>query len=235
MAYTVKLHKFEGPLDLLLFLIRKDEVDIYDIPISNITVQYLEYLDVMQSLDLEIASDYILMAATLMRIKAQMLLPKPDLEEDIEDPRNEIVNRLLEYQKYKEIAVSLAKMEDEQRDYYSRSFFYFDDNGFEDTVVQSSNVSLFDLIATFKKVIDRANQKSYHDVNEVEISVEEQVVYLIEQLSMKGEALFVDLISEFKNRVVIIATFLAILELIRRGTIIVRQSSPFGEIWIYKV
>ncbi len=235
MAYTVKLHKFEGPLDLLLFLIRKNEVDIYDIPITIITSQYLEYINIMRTLDLDIASEYILMAATLMRIKAQMLLPKPEVEEEVEDPRKEIVARLLEYQQYKELAQSLAKMEDQQRHFYPRTFFYLDDNGFEETVSQSSNVSLFDLISTFKEVLDRASQKSYHDVDEVEVSVDEQISYLIDRLDLKGEALFIDLIAHFTNRVVIIATFLAILELVRRGAIVVRQSSQFGEIWIYKV
>lgn len=234
MAYTVKLHTFEGPLDLLLFLIRKNEVDIYDIPITEITIQYLEYLDLMQSLDLEIASDFILMAATLMRIKAQMLLPQPELEEELEDPRKEIVDRLLEYQKYKEIAQGLAELEDHQRDFYPRSSFHLEGNGFEEEVVRCSEVSLFDLIATFKQVMDRARQQSYHNIREVEISVDEQIAYVSEQLTIKEEALFIDLISEFKSRVVIIATFLAILELIRRGTIVVRQTSPFGEIWIYK-
>jgi segregation and condensation protein A len=235
MAYTVKLNKFEGPLDLLLFLIKKNEVDIYDIPITTITAQYLEYLDIIQSLDLEIASDFILMAATLMRIKAQMLLPQPELEEEFEDPRKEIVERLIEYKKYKELAKGLAEMEDNQRHFFPRTFFYLEDNGFEDSVLHASNVSLFDLIAVFKEVIERASHKSYHNVAEVEISIDEQITYLLDQLALKGEALFIDLISDFKNRVVIIATFLAILELIRRGLIIVRQSSPFGEIWIYKV
>ena len=235
MAYTVKLNKFEGPLDLLLFLIKKNEVDIYDIPITTITAQYLEYLDIMQSFDLEIASDFILMAATLMRIKAQMLLPQPELEEEFEDPRKEIVDRLIEYKKYKEFAKGLAEMEDNQRHFFPRTFFYLDDNGFEETVLQESNVSLFDLIAAFKMVMERASKKSYHDIAEVEITIDEQITYLLDQLSLKGEALFVDLISDFKSRIVIIATFLAILELIRRGLIIVRQSLPFGEIWIYKV
>ena len=235
MAYTVKLQKFEGPLDLLLFLIRKHEVDIYDIPIAEITTQYLEYIEIMKALDLEVASEYILMAATLMRIKAAMLLPRPELEEEEEDPRKEIIEKLLEYQKFKEVASSLAELEDKQRDYYPRSYFSFEGNGFEEESHSSENVSLYDLIACFKEVLKKTTDKSYHDILETEISIEEQVDYLLDQIEMKRQVLFIDLISSFTNRILIVATFLAVLELMKRKIIVVRQSSPFGEIWIYKV
>ncbi|MCI0447359.1 segregation/condensation protein A, partial [bacterium] len=125
MPYRVKLEAFEGPLDLLLFLIKKSEVDIYDIPIADITQQYLEYLEIITQLDLEGAGDFILVAATLIRIKAQMLLPKPPLEEgeEEEDPRAELVRRLLEYQRFKEVAVQMSDLENHQRLLFPRAFF----------------------------------------------------------------------------------------------------------------
>ena len=129
MPYKVKLESFEGPLDLLLYLIKKNEVDIYDIPISKITRQYLEYIEIIQLLDLEAASDFILMAATLMRIKAQMLLPKPSIEEevqDVEDPRQELVYRLLEYKRFKDVAAELGEKEEIARKQFPRGGFKFE-------------------------------------------------------------------------------------------------------------
>ncbi|MFX0141547.1 MAG: segregation and condensation protein A, partial [Candidatus Hodarchaeota archaeon] len=159
MSYRVKLHTFEGPLDLLLFLIRKNEVDIYDIPIADITKQYLEYLEIIQILDLDFAGDFIILAATLIRIKLQTLLPKPQLdedEEDIIDPRLELVTRLLEYKRFKEIAHKLHDLEDGQFGIYPRAFFEFNrDERVEEEVTLSEDVSLFSLIQVFKQIIDR--------------------------------------------------------------------------------
>src|SRR5262245_11315877 len=158
MAYRVKLRTFEGPLDLLLFLIKKEEVDIYDIPIAEITRQYLEYLEILTLLDLESAGDFILVAATLIRIKAQLLLPRnpEEQEEEEEDPRQELVRRLLEYQQYKEVALQLGQFEFRERDYFGLGFRNYD---FSDEPPDyseiSGQVSLFDLMAAFKRVLMR--------------------------------------------------------------------------------
>ncbi|NOZ55874.1 MAG: segregation/condensation protein A [Calditrichaeota bacterium] len=236
MPYKVQLENFEGPLDLLLYLIRKNEVDIYDIPIAEITRQYLEYLDVIQHLDLDRASEFILMAATLIRIKAQMLLPRPELEEDeeYEDPRQELVQKLLEYQRFKTVAEALAERETEHRDLLPRSFFYFEGNG-HDSEPPAPSVSLFDLIAVFKEVMQRAPERDYHAVQPLPVTVEEQIEYVVDYLAERGHALFADLIRELPDRLTMVVTFVAILELIRRGAVQVRQASPFGEIWIQKV
>src|SRR5512136_2432208 len=141
MAYKVKLESFEGPLDLLLFLIKKNEVDIYNIPVATITQQYLEYLEIIQLLDLESASDFIFMAATLMRIKAQMLLPKPSIDEEdeaVEDPRRELVYRLLEYKRFKDAAMGLAEKEDQARQLYPRGTFAIERAGLEEEMLASS-------------------------------------------------------------------------------------------------
>ncbi len=235
MSYRVQLQNFEGPLDLLLHLIRKNEVDIYDIPIAEITRQYLEYLAVIEMLDLDRASDFILMAATLIRIKAQMLLPRPEgEEEEYEDPRQELVQKLLEYQRFKPVAEELAAREVQHRDLYPRSFFHVEGNG-HDEEDAGSRASLFDLIAVFKEVMARAPERDYHAVAPPPVSVEEQMDYVLDYLGARGHALFADLIRELPDRLTMVVTFVALLELIRRGMIVARQASPFGEIWIQRV
>ncbi|MDZ7372532.1 MAG: segregation/condensation protein A [candidate division KSB1 bacterium] len=237
MSYRVQLESFEGPLDLLLHLIRKNEVDIYDIPIAEITRQYLEYLAVIEMLDLDRASDFILMAATLIRIKAQMLLPRPagEEEEEYEDPRLELVQKLLEYQRYQPVAQELAEREAQHRDLYPRSFFYLEGDGQDQDQEGPRRVSLFDLIAAFREVMAKAPARDYHAVTVVPVSVEEQMEYVLTYLAGRGQALFADLIRTLPDRLTMVVTFVALLELIRRGTIQVRQASPFGEIWIQKV
>lgn len=234
MPYTVRLQKFEGPLELLLFLIRKNEVDIFDIPIAEITAQYLRYLDLMRYLDIDVAGEFVLMAARLMHIKAQMLLPRPEaLEEEVEDPRTELVLRLLEYQKYKQVAVGLAELEERQRDHYPRLQIACDGDGYAEEEWDAHEASLYDLVAAFSVVLERTSQVTYHEIREAEASVDEQIAYILDYVHRHGEALFADLISGLESKMVMIATFLALLELIRRGAVVVRQSAPFAEIWIY--
>ena len=236
MSYRVRLENFEGPLDLLLFLIRKNEVDIYDIPIADITKQFLEYLEIIKIFDLESASDFILLAATLIRIKIQMLLPRPQLtddEEDIVDPRMELVTKILEYKRFKEVAHKLHDLEDKQREVYPRAFFEFnkdESEGEDETITQ--DVSLFSLIHAFKQVIDRIPQETFHEVKDIEVSTEEQIQFIIDFLRSDKQISFVELISQFNNKIIMIVTFIALLELIKRNQVIVKQAVPFGEIWI---
>ncbi|MCR4437561.1 MAG: segregation/condensation protein A [bacterium] len=234
MSYTVCLQKFEGPLELLLFLIRKNEVDIFDIPIAEITAQYLQYLDLMRYLDIDLAGEFIFMAARLMHIKAQMLLPRPEeLEEEQEDPRAELVQRLLEYQKYKQVAVGLSELEERERDHFPRLQVALDRDGYAEEEWDAQEVSLYDLVAAFSVLLERASSVTYHEIREAEASVDEQITYILDYLHTHGEALFADLIAGLESKLVMIATFLALLELMRRGAVVVRQSAPFAEIWIY--
>ena len=233
MAYRVKLRNFEGPLDLLLFLIKKNEVDIYDIPISEITRQYLEYVEIIKLLDLDGASEFILLAATLIRIKAKMLLPRPELEDEDEivDPRFELVTRLLEYKRFKEVAHKLADFEERRRQIYNRgSVEEFEPT--EEPFDLGENVNLFTLIATFKQVLDRLPKVTYHEVIDIKISMEEQIDYVLEQLAVAKSISFYDLMMQIGDRLRIVVTFIALLELVKRGEIKLRQSVPFGEIWI---
>ncbi|MCG3121110.1 MAG: Segregation and condensation protein A [bacterium] len=239
MAYRVKLTNFEGPLDLLLFLIKKSEVDIYDIPIASITQQYLEYVAILQMLDLEGAGDFILLAATLIRIKAQMLLPKsPESEEEEEeDPRQELVRRLLEYQRYKEVAENLFVFEANERFLYARGHFdlNFDDHDFSDWVDYSKGeVSLFDLMAVFKQVLMRVPKDIQHTVERIPIGVEDQIEYLQQELQIRKQLLFIAVLQKLPSKIYMIVTFIALLEMIRRGLVSATQSGPYGEIWINK-
>jgi segregation and condensation protein A len=237
MAYRVKLRTFEGPLDLLLFLIKKEEVDIYDIPIAEITRQYLEYLDILTMLDLEGAGDFILVAATLIRIKAQLLLPRnpEEQEEEEEDPRQELVRRLLEYQQYKEVALQLGQFEFRERDFFGLGYrdYDFSDEP-PDYSELSGQVSLFDLMAAFKRVLMRVPKEGQHRIEQIPVTVEDQIDYILQELQVSHQLLFVALLQKLPSKVYIIVTFLALLEMMRRGAISATQSSPFGEIWIQK-
>ena len=234
--YGVKLDLFEGPLDLLLFLIRKDEIDIYDIPIATITRQFLDYVELIQTLDLEQAGDFVVMAATLMKIKSRMLLPLPPSDdEEAEDPREELVRRLLEYQRFKEAA---SWLEDQQEAY--RDFFYrgaalenLDEVASSEEDEALRPLTLFELLAAFKQAMIDAPKVSYHEVGGVEVTSEERADFIMHVLSRRERASFVDLVSGLP-RIVLIVTFIALLELVRSQRIVARQAGQAGEVWIYK-
>jgi len=235
MPYRVKLDIFEGPFDLLLFLIRKHEVDIYDIPIHDITNQFLEYLDLMKILDLEIAGEFIEMVAVLMNIKAKMLLPKPVLgdDEEAEDPRTELVERLLEYKKFKEAAEDIRVYENRRRRLFSRKYF----PPIKDRIEVSQeeylqDVTLFDLLLAFKKALNNMPKVTYHEVKKIEVTVEEQSHFIMSKFTEKKMLLFSELVKQFKDRIVIIVTFLALLDLIRLKRVNVKQYQNFEDIQI---
>ncbi len=234
MAYRIKLDNFEGPLDLLLFLIKKNEVDIYDIPIAEITAQYLEYVEIIKLLDLESAGEFILLAATLIRIKAKMLLPRPqsDEEEEIIDPRMELVSRLLEYKRFKELAVKLSDLEDEQSKVFPRGYYDDYEPATEGEIELGEDVTFFSLISAFKQVLDRLPKETFHHVELIQTSLEEQIDYILSRLVVGKQITFVELVSHVRDRIIIVVTFMAMLELIKRGDLITRQSKAFGEIWI---
>ncbi len=221
--YRVQLKNFEGPLDLLLFFIKRDELDIYDIPISYITGQYLEYMHLMEELDLEIASEFILMASMLMAIKAKMMLPRENeefLELDESDPRYELVQSLLEYKRYKEMSVKMADIDEEARKRYLRGYPAADNVEQQATGEALKDVSLFDLISAFRKVLtDIERSKVVHRVSKVETTIEEQVVFVLDKLAQKDRQSFKEICQSITNRVVIVVTFLAILEMIKEQQI----------------
>jgi len=227
----IKLEVFEGPLDLLLYLIRKEEIDIYDIPIAKITQQYLEYLEFMKLLDLNIAGEFILMAATLMHIKSKMLLP-PDpnevKEEEEVDPRLELVQKLLEYKKFKEAAGQLLEMGIRQKDVFARSVVYH----IEDDSKPCFEASLFDLITAFNKILKDIPKDVFYEVIKDEFTVEGKMHDIFHLLVNKPLILFSDLFSNAKSKFEVVTIFLAVLELIRLKEIVAIQDRLFAEIKI---
>lgn len=236
MPYRVQLEKFEGPLDLLLFLIRKSEVDIYDIPIAEITKQYLAYLEILEFLDLENAGEFILMAATLIRIKVKMLLPRPETEEDeVDDPRQELVQRLLEYQSFKEVASHLDDLEDSQSHFYPRQNYSFEKEEAPEEEEPGRDVSMFDLMAAFVEILKRAPTIAQHTIERIPVTIEEQSAYILGYLEKRETVLFTELMTQIKERIVLIVTFVAILDLVRNKRLLLSQNQPFAEIWLKKV
>jgi len=238
MAYQVQLENFEGPLDLLLFLLQEHEIDIYDIPVALITHQYLEYLELLKLLDLEMGGDYILMAATLIRIKSKMLLPRRLAEEATEeiDPRQELVQRLLEYRRYKEAAHVLGNQEDEQIDIFyrpaSENWEDITDDMEELDIGLTKNLNLWDLLQSFKKVIDRVDNTFDRTIEREAITVEDRMDDIMRQLHNQDGLFFNDLFNEV-TRPIIIGMFLALLELIRTRKIAFEQTDNIGEIWLF--
>ncbi len=231
-AYKVKLSQFEGPLDLLLHLIRRDKINIYDIPISHITSEYLAYIEVMKELELEIAGEFFVMAATLIRIKAQMLLPRrTEEDEEEEDPREELVRNLLEYRRFKEVASHLAQREEERRKVFTRP----PSKPLElEPIDDIMDVSLFDLIDAFKRVISNLDENPIYTIEREAVTIEEKMEYIIETLKMRNEVLFSELFAAGFSKIDIIVTFLAILELVRLGEIHARQMNNSSDIWLYR-
>ena len=230
----IKLQAFEGPLDLLLYLIKKNEVNIYDIPIAVITEQYLMYLEVMRELNLEIVGDYLMIAAELGLIKSKMLLPKPEVEAEEEDPRAELVRRLLEYQRYKEAAGTLLAFDILERDVFTRIIQDEDDT---DGINQPVKTDLWSLIEAFRAIWNRKDFSSISNISlELElITLEHKTAELIIKLKTYKNMLFEELFSENPTRFEIVITFLAVLELIKSGLLIAYQDFSYSPIQILYV
>lgn len=230
--YRVNLPVFEGPLDLLIHLIKVNEVDIYDIPIALVTQQYLEYLDLMREFNIDVASEYLLMAATLAYIKSRMLLPSPPKgeEEEENDPRKELVQRLLEYQRYKKAAEELSQKDLLGRDLFTRAG-PDDDQAGDD---EAEEASLFDLMEALRGIIERiGTHEKLLDFTKEKISMREKMVEILERLQSADYILFQDLFAAATSRYEVIVTFVAMLELIRDHKIIILQFRAFGTIRIY--
>ncbi len=231
--YKIVLPNFEGPFDLLLYFIKRDELNIYDIPISTITEEFLKYIKLMQYFDLELAGEFILMASTLMYIKAQMLLPKPKPDEDgeIEDPRTGLVRKLLEYKQYKDAAEELKRLEDDNKYVYYRNLFETDRNLIE-TSAAYKNANLFELINALRIVMQKSEkQEPKHIVQLETITVEEKSAYILNSLMQRKRLSFFELTDSIE-RVHIIVTFLAVLELMKYQKIWIHQDENFNDIII---
>jgi len=238
MNYKIRLDMFEGPLDLLLYLVKKDHLNIYDIPIAKVTQQYLEYINLLQLLDLNIVGEFLVMAATLMQIKSKMLLPAEELAalEEEEDPRAELVKRLLEYEKFKQIAENLKQREISQQEVFkrpktetpedTRSTDKQEDKYFE--------ASIFDLINAFSRALKDVPREVFYEVIKDQYTVEQKVHDILHLLLLQSEIKLSDLFTKAKSKIEIIAIFLAILELAKMKEIVARQNTEFEDITILR-
>ena len=233
--YKIHLSQFEGPLDLLLFFIKRDEIDIYDIPISKITKEFIEYLRMLEQLDLEIAGDFILMAATLMQIKVKMLLPKEVDEKGKEiDPRADLVKALLEYKRYKEMSDEFSFLESNMRNHNFRGNYEEDEKEApQDLDVLLKNITVYDLIKAFKKILTEKPSEPVHQVKKFNVTIDEQINYITEKLKTKNQIGFIEVMREIVEKFKIVVTFIAMLEMVKSGKIGLRESHNFNDFLIY--
>lgn len=240
--FEVRLPLFEGPFDLLLFFIERDELDIYDIPIAKITKDFLDYLHHLDTLNVEVASEFILVAATLMRIKSKMLLPRPQIDEQGNeiDPREELVKHLLEYKKYKSVIDNFHKMEEtelmkEKRGNLMRELKSLAESSNVEAELQ--DVDLFKLMTVFEKVLKRfeaEKNKPVHQVIQYPYTMEDQKKYLLNEVATKERVSFTEIVETYKTRIALIFNFLSILELLAVGQLGIQVGEGYNNFWITK-
>jgi len=240
--FEVRLPLFEGPFDLLLFFIERDELDIYDIPIAKITNDFLDYLHHLDTLNVDVASEFILVAATLMRIKSKMLLPRPQIDEQGNeiDPREELIKHLLEYKKYKSVIDSFHKMEEtelmkEKRGNLMKELKALAESSNVEAELQ--DVDLFKLMSVFEKILKRfeaEKNKPVHQVIQYPYTIEEQKSYLLNEVATKERVSFTDIVSTYKTRIALIFNFLSILELLASGQLGIQVGEGYNNFWITK-
>lgn len=235
--YKVKFEVFEGPLDLLLYLIKREEVDIYEVNLTRLATQFIEYIETMRLLDLEIAGEFLVMAATLMYIKSRELLPvdqqvQTEGEEEGEDPRWELIRQLVEYKKFKDAACQLALLEARQEDIFPRAPGRFE---FEQDSAPRNDASIFDLINAVNVVLQRFNKRpEQRDIFEDKWSVSEKIEIMMRRISERSVLKFSELFEGITSRTEVVVTFLALLELIRLKQLTAAQGEVFGEIEIHR-
>ncbi len=233
MSYKIQLDVFEGPVDLLLYFIKRDEINIYDIPITKVTKDYLEYLNIMTTLNLQLAGEFVAMAAMLVRIKAKMLIPrvKDAIDnEEIEDPRNELIQRLLEYQYFKEIGGELQKLESQHAGEFPRkpNWDYID----HDLVPEDAlnHISLFDILNAYKQAMDRMPKDSNpHEVDVETSNIAEQIDFIYSHLHKNPRVNFSTLVKEIKSKLVLLVTVMALLDMMRTQQVRVIQAKTFDD------
>ena len=240
MSFQIKLPLFEGPFDLLLFFIERDELDIYDIPISRITNDFLEYIQQLEEMNMEVASEFILVAATLMRIKAKMLLPRPQLDEEGNevDPSEELVKHLLEYKKYKSVVGQLSEMEGERqlrekRGNIAREIKKLAEN--VDVESELQDIDLYKLFKVYKRVLDRfevEKNKPTHEVIQYPYTIAQQKEFILDSLKQNEKVSFEDIIRQEPTKIAVIFNFLAILELLQLSQIIINLGLGYNNFWI---
>lgn len=242
-TFEIKLQQFEGPFDLLLFFIEREELDIYDIPITKITNDFIDYLKQLETLNIEIASEFIVVAATLMSIKAKMLLPKEENNAQNEDPRTDLVNALLEYQKYKSVipafeALELEQMQQEKRGNLTQEMELIAEKFEVD--IEMHRLDLFRLLKVYEQVLLKQDQRqkkenAVHTIMPYPYSIEGQKKTIITLLSTQKKASFLEILIDTSTKIIVIFNFLAILELLQNEIIKIELGEGFNNFWIEKV
>ena len=232
--HKVEIDQFQGPLDLLLYFIRRDEIDINDIPIAKITAEYLQIVEDMKSMNLSVAGEFILMAATLMRIKSKMLLPRPDLDDLGEpiDPRTELVQQLIEYKKYKDIADNLSEKWEALSYQHERTLTQSIDE-IDEEINYLKEVSVFELAKHFKEVMDRAPEINPYEVDLNTLDLSDKKQFILSSFDGRGILSFEHLLKSCKSKLEVVITFIALLDLVQQFKIAVFQSSLFEDIEIH--
>ena len=226
-----ELDSFDGPLDLLLYLIKRDEIDIYDIPVAQITRQYLGYLEVCKELNLEVAGEFLYMASLLIRIKTQMLLPKPEDEEGWEDPRSELVNALLEYKKVKRISAALDDMASDMRMRHTKGFYT--DSDIPKPEPELKRVDITALMLAFGEVLQRVKPEQRIEIARQEITVEDRKDRILEMFRDRDSLEFEELFQDDPRKIVMVVTFIALLDLVKNSILKVEQADRFATIRVY--
>ena len=231
MDYQVKVENFEGPMDLLLFFIQRDKLNIYDIPIAHITKEFLDYMKLMDMMNIDLGGEFVYMASLLMKIKAKMLLPVSDEDvEQIEDPRTPLVQRLLEYQQYKKVGEQLQTIYSDHAVHFPIGQEMAYDASSDKNINPVQNITLFTLSSIFQELINRLPDVNPYELHEEPIQLDEQIAFLIGEINSTKRLSFTILIPILKTRLRIVVTFMAILELLRTNQISIEQNEPFGEL-----
>ena len=231
--YKIQLNNFEGPIDLLLYFIRRDELDIYDIPIAKITKEFIDAVEEWERVQLHVAGDFIVMASTLMRIKAKLLLPRPELGDDGEiiDPRKELVQQLVEYKRFKDVAEMLKNLSDERDQKFCRQLdpiILTDELDSEENIIL--DVTLYDLARFFKSVMDNMPVVSQFELHREPVRLEKQKEFIFRYIDGDGRLKFSTILDKLKTRIEIVVTFLAVLDLVREGICRLTQNKVFGDL-----
>lgn len=234
--YKIRLDNFEGPMDLLLYFINRDRIDIYDIPISKITNDYLEHVKMMELMDIDVGAEFIYMSTVLLQIKARMLLPKVMGEdgEEIEDPRVDLVHRILDYKRFKNVSKELDSQYESHRKKFSKGMSMSYDPSNDLSLFVSEDIKLFDLAQTFKNILDALPENNELDLVTDQIRVKDQIIFMKQILDERGEFMLTSLIDKDSSRIYIVGLFLAILELVRENKIKFKQTKTFSDIHISK-
>jgi segregation and condensation protein A len=242
VSFEIKLPLFEGPFDLMLFFIERDELDIYDIPISKITNDFLEYIHQLEKMEIEVASDFILFAATLMKIKSKMLIPRPQLNEEGEeiDPREELVRHLLEYKKYKSVIGELATMEETQFSKEKRGNIASELKQLskvDDVEAEIQDLDLYKMLKVYQKVMAKfaaRTDETKHTVIQYPYTIEQQKDFVLEKVSFRAQVPFTEFIEYKPDKIFVIYTFLAILELLQLSMVTIKIGEGFNNFWVEK-